>query len=85
MSHNESTIRETLRDFITTDLIRDKKYPLGDDEEVIAKGLMDSFALAEFGVFAEDQFNVYIPDVELTVSNMGTLNKMVQRVLKGLA
>lgn len=81
----EGTIRETLRQFITRELIRDESYNLRDDEGIITGGLMDSFALAELGVFVEDEFDVYIPDADLTVAKMDTLNLMTARVLRGLA
>lgn len=80
---DEKTVRETLRQFITRDMMRDPSYPLADDEGIITGGLMDSFALAEFGVFVEEQFDVYIPDPDLTVAKMDTLNQMVARVLRG--
>jgi len=80
---NDEQVRAVLRAFITRELIRDEKYPLGDNEGIITGGLMDSFALAEFGVFVEEQFNVYIPDAELTVEKMNTLDQMVARVLRG--
>lgn len=44
---------------------------------------MNSFSLAEFGVFVEDTYNIYIPDPDLTVAKMNTLNQMVERVLRG--
>lgn len=83
MTLNETEVREALRRFITKDLIRDADYPLQDDEGIITGGLIDSFALAEVGVFVEDQFDVYIPDPDLTVEQMDTLNQMVARVLRG--
>jgi len=73
-----------LRDFIIRELIRDKNYPLADSQGMITSGLIDSFALAEFGVFVEDEFGVYIPDPELTVANLDTLDQMVARVTAGL-
>jgi acyl carrier protein len=79
----ESMIRATLRSFITRDLIRDVSYPLTDDEGIITGGMMDSFALAELGVFVEQQFGVYIPDPDLTVGKMNSLNQIVERVLQG--
>lgn len=81
---NEQTVREKCRTFITHELIRDADYTLQDDEGIISGGLMDSFALAEFGVFVEQEFNVYIPDSDLTVTKMDTLNQMVARVMRGL-
>lgn len=83
MALDPQEVREKLRTFITRDLIRDPKYPLGDSEEIITQGLMDSFALAELGVYVEREFGVYIPDPDLTVAQMNTLDQMVARVLRG--
>ena len=79
----DATVRDALRQFITTDLMRDPDYDLTDSEGIITGGLMDSFALAELAVFVESEFNVYIPDSDLTVAKMDTLNQMVARVLAG--
>ncbi|MBX3057238.1 MAG: hypothetical protein KF770_12275 [Anaerolineae bacterium] len=81
---DEKTIREKLRTFITHELLRDPGYDLQDDEGIITNGLMDSFSLAEFGVYVEQEFNVYIPDADLTVAKMDTLNQMVVRVMRDL-
>lgn len=81
---DEATVREKLRTFITRELIRDETYDLQDDEGIITEGLMDSFALAEFGVYVEQEFDVYIPDADLTVEKMDTLEQMVARVMRDL-
>jgi len=83
MALDQNTVRENLRAFITRELIRKPTYPLQDDEQIITKGLMDSFALAELAVHVEQEFDVYIPDPDLTVAKMNTLNQMVERVLRG--
>ena len=82
---NENDVKEKLRRFITAELIRDEDYELEDTEKIISDGLMDSFALAELGVYVEDEFGVYIPDPDLTVAKMDTLDQMVARVMWGLA
>ena len=81
---DETTLRETLRAYITRDLIRDESYALSDTEGIISGGLMDSFALAELAVFVESEFEVYIPDPDLTVAKMDTLDQMVARVMQDL-
>ncbi|MCA9999395.1 MAG: acyl carrier protein [Anaerolineales bacterium] len=81
---NETTIRRQMRAFILNELVREPDYPLRDDEGIISSGLMDSFALAELGVYVEDAFDVYIPDADLTVAKMDSLNQMVARVLRDL-
>ena len=81
---DEKTVREKLAAFITRELIRDQGYELNDDEGIITGGLMDSFALAELAVYIEQQFGVYIPDTDLTVAQMDTLNQMAARVMRGV-
>ena len=80
---DEPTVREMLRAFITRELIRDPDYPLTDTEGIITSGMIDSFALAELGVYVEQTFDVYIPDPDLTVTKMNTLDQIVARVMQG--
>jgi len=81
MDRNE--VKTKLREFILKDLLRNPDYDLADDEPLITGGMMDSFSLAQVGVIAEKAFNVYIPDTDLTVANMDTLDQMVNRVMAG--
>lgn len=81
---DEAALRERLRRYIVRDLIRDESYPLADDEGIITGGLLDSFALAAFAVYVEEELGVYIPDPDLSVEKMNTLNQMVARVLRDL-
>lgn len=83
MALNETEVREKIRTFIVEELIRDANYNLTNDEPIITQGLMDSFSLAELGVYVEGEFDVYIPDPDLTVDKMNTLDQMVARVLEG--
>jgi acyl carrier protein len=78
----ENEIREKIRQYIVRELMRDATYPLSDDEGICSGGLIDSFALAELGVYIEDAFAVYIPDPDLTVTKMDTLALIVARVLR---
>lgn len=80
----ENDVRAQLRQYIVNDLIRDPDLDLADDEGIISNGWIDSFSLAKIGVFAEEQFGVYIPDPDLTVAKMDTLDQMVARVMRGL-
>lgn len=81
---DEKTVHDKLRAFILKDLIRDPKYDLTDDEGIVTEGMIDSFSLAQIGVFAEQEFNVYIPDPDLTVAKMDTLKQMVARIMRDI-
>lgn len=80
---DETAVRENLRAYIARELIRDESYLITDDEGIITDGLMDSFALAELAVYIEKEFGVYIPDTDLTVAKMDTLDQIVARVMQG--
>jgi len=81
---DEATIRAKLSRYIAQEIMRDPDYELDDDEPIISSGLMDSFSLAKVGVYCEKEFGVFIPDPDLTVAKMDTLNQMVARVLRDL-
>lgn len=81
---DESTIREKIRKYIAKELIRNESYQIEDTEGIITGGLMDSFSLAELAVYCEDEFGVYIPDPDLTVEKMDTLNQIVARVMRDI-
>jgi acyl carrier protein len=83
MTLSEPVLKEKLRTFILTDLIGNPDYPLKDNEGMITGGLIDSFSLARVGLFIEDEFGVFIPDPDLTVAKMDTLNQMVARIMEG--
>lgn len=80
----ENDLRAQMRTFICTELIRDASYKLTDTEGIVTGGLMDSFSLAELAVWVEDTFGVNIPDPDLTVEKMNTLDQMVARVLRDI-
>ena len=81
---NEATLRETVRSYIVSHLMREPDYELADNEGIITESLIDSLDLAELGVFIEQEFDVYIPDPDLTVEKMDTLNLIVARVMRDL-
>jgi acyl carrier protein len=75
-NRDEKAIRENCGIY-HRELIRDADYDLTDAEGIITVGLMDSFSLAELAVYVEKEFCVYIPDSDLTVAKMDTLDQMV--------
>jgi acyl carrier protein len=66
-----------LREFITTELMRDPEYPLQDDEPLISGGLIDSFSLVELQLFIDQEFGIHIEDTELTTDTVDAVNDLV--------
>ena len=79
-----NAVKTSLKKFICTEILHNPEYPLKDDEPLITSGLMDSFALAQIGVFAEIEFKAYIPDAELTVDRMNTIEQMAAKIMEKL-
>jgi acyl carrier protein len=77
---DDGTIKRKLKTFICTELLRRPDYPLTDDEPMITSGLIDSFSLAQIGVFVEKEFGIYIPDTALTVERFDSLAQMVDQI-----
>lgn len=75
-------IKTKLKQFICTELLHNPDYQIKDDEPLITSGLIDSFSLAQIGVLAEIEFGVYIPDAELTVDRMNTVDDMAAAILR---
>jgi len=78
MTREEVTTK--LKNFICTELLQNPEYPLTEEEPLFSSGAIDSFAMAQVGVFIEIEFDVFIPDPDLTVDSMDTLKQMVDRV-----
>jgi acyl carrier protein len=73
-------MREKLRAFITSQIMRSPQYALRDDESLIKGGLIDSFSLVELALFIEQEFGVHFDDPELTADNMDTLDQMMRNI-----
>ena len=83
MTRNE--ILQKVRAFTVSELLKNPEYELRNDEALFSSGLIDSFAMAQVGVFIETEFNLYIPDPELTVENMDTVSQIADQIEAGLA
>ena len=77
----EDIIRQ-LKDYIRVTLLRSPSYPLEENEPLITGGLIDSFSLVQLSAFIEEAFDVRIPDSELTVEVMDTLEAMADCVIR---
>lgn len=75
---------DKLKTFITKELLRNPDYALAEDEKLFSTGTLDSFAIAQIGVFIETEFELYIPDPDLTVENMDSVALMADGIMSAL-
>ena len=73
-------MHDSFRQFIAKDLIGNPNYQIDDDQSLIKGGLIDSFSLVQVGLFIEKTWNFKVPDRDLTVAKMDTINQMVDYV-----
>lgn len=77
-------IIESLRRFILNELIRDPSVILDADTSIIESGLIGSFSIMEIALFIESEYGLFIPDGDLTVMNMNTLDSIARMVASRL-
>jgi len=77
----EEEVRARLRSYIGSELMPTIELTLGDADPLFSAGLLDSFSLAEIGVWLEEEFDLYIPDGELTVERMDSIDQIVIQAL----
>jgi acyl carrier protein len=75
-------VRSRLRGYISSELLSGSQVAFADDDPLFSGGVLDSFSMAEIGVWLEQELGVYIPDGELTVDRMDSLNLMVGQALR---
>ena len=82
---DRNDVLQKVRAFTLKELLKNPEYALKNDEPLFSSGLIDSFAMAQVGVYIETEFNLYIPDPELTVENMDTVDQITDKIIAGLA
>ena len=83
MERNE--IVSQMSRYICTELLNRPDYQLTEHQKLISGGVIDSFSLAQIGVYIEDAFGVYLPDTELTVASMDSLSQIADRIIEKMA
>ena len=76
------TIQRALHDYVLSDILL-RNEPIAPEEDLFAAGF-DSLSLSRVLVFVEERFGVTIPDQDVVVDEMATLDKMSRFVKERL-
>lgn len=67
----------TLSTYISTQILKQPKRQIDEDEPLISSGLIDSFNLVDLALFVEDTYGVHIDDTELNADTFDTLKQLI--------
>ena len=68
---------DIIRDFITSSLLKGTfEASLGDNEELVQSGIIDSLGIMSMLIFLEDEFNVQIPGDDLIPENFASVSNI---------
>lgn len=71
-----------IKDFVLTNILANKNIQIDCDTSLILSGLIDSFSVLDIMQFAEENFNVAIPDDKVTRKDFDTINKIIDTINK---
>jgi len=78
---SEEAIRERLRKFVReTFLYARPAMSLGDDDSLLAKGVIDSMGIMEMLGFLEEEFHVTPADGDITEEKLGSIAAIARYV-----
>lgn len=70
-------MKEKLRKYITTELISDRgDLLLGDEDDLLGGGVLDSIAMMSLILFVESEFDLSIPPQDVTIENFESLQSI---------
>lgn len=69
-------MKERIKGYIASELVGQPTLVIGDDEDLLLSGLVDSLGVVRLIDFLEEESGVSIPPGEITIENFGTVNAM---------
>lgn len=66
-------MRERLARYIATDLLNQQDLVIGEDEELLASGLLDSLSVMSLIHFIEQDHGIEVPAEDVTIENFASL------------
>ncbi|KAA3629077.1 MAG: acyl carrier protein [Proteobacteria bacterium] len=77
---DQETIKSVLREYLASEVLEDPDREIGDDQSLVDDGLVDSFAMVDLAGHVESRFGVVIPDEELTIENIDTIDRLCELI-----
>lgn len=72
----EVNLKDALRQFILKDLLVGREAAIGDDDELLLSGLVDSLGAVRLISFIETELNIHVPPEDVIIEHFQTINAM---------
>lgn len=66
-------MRERIARYIATDLLNEPDHAIGDDEDLLVSGLLDSLSVMSLIHFIEQEMAIDVPAEDVTIENFVSL------------
>ncbi|MHC4213506.1 MAG: acyl carrier protein [Planctomycetota bacterium] len=71
-------LTEKIREYVKKNLtVYDDEQTLGDDDDIFARGFVDSIFAIQLVCFIEETFNIKVGDADLDIDNFSSVNRIV--------
>lgn len=67
---------DILRTYITTDILEDDSIQIGDDDDLLLTGLLDSLGVVMLTTHLLDDYEIDVPPEDVTLENFRTLRSI---------
>ena len=67
----------TIREFIQSSILNNSSDPIGDDQDLLLSGLLDSLSVVRLVTWLEKQCGIKIPPEDILVEHFGSLDQIV--------
>lgn len=75
----EAKIREKIRAYLDENFLYMRPdFVLGDDDQLLERGVVDSMGIVEMLTYIEEEFGVKAADDEISEANLGTLRAIAR-------
>ena len=68
--------KTALTEYIKKEIMRNPNAKLGDDQDLLATGVLDSLAILQLVAYISDTFGIDVPDQDVVYENFFSINAL---------
>tara|TARA_Y100000590_G_C15129647_1_gene791966 strand:- start:18 stop:281 length:264 start_codon:yes stop_codon:yes gene_type:complete len=79
---DRSLIAKAIVDYVAENFIGGERPDIPLNQSLVEEGIIDSYGIIELIEFLESEFDVAIPDEDITKQNFGSINKVADYLVR---